>query len=870
MMTPAGAVGLGALGLAATPLLIKRGGGCTNATTSPNIAVELGTTTISQTYLAQSIVQLPTGSFVEAIAGSTGVGLFPLSAPSLQVGSEFNVNYLSPGTGVSNPAVQILSSGANNTVAAVYTQGGTGKNVVDFTMLDNNFNVLNSTSTVLSLTGSLTSSSTVTTKGVMTALVSSGSTSNLPTLLLYPKTGGAPSQVTLGTIAVSNGAVATTQMSNGNIAVFWTSSGGIYGSVVNPSGSVVVTPIFVGSCATVAPVSVTQLKNGNLVFATINSSNEAVYNIVNAALTTVVKAATIVDGCTGETQVSVTQLQDGFGFLTNDGSSVNSYYLGPTGNLMGQIPVVTGSAANQGLSIVSSLTSPVGSSQMVVSVPQTGGSGVKVSFAQIDAAPQVSVPISSPKTFQVGEQVATPVSFTDVDAAWGDSLSYGVNTTPASGPNFSYNGTHLVGTIQPSNRGNFTTTLTATDTAGLQANTTLFGNALDAPLVVNPVNSTVGMLLGKPFSWFVPNGTITSIFNDTLIYSVPTPLPNGISFDAQTLQFFGTPTSANPLTIFQEVLQAVNPFGTRSNTTISFQTFSLPPVENSLLPLSLGATAGNSFLYDLGSQIYDVFSVVYNMSGIAPSVISINKNSGLMSGTPPLSAVGNYTLIIMVCDLFKCLTWQPPLSIIPPANPSPTPTTGQNGTATPPPTMPTAPVVTNPLAGYSVTTGQSFYLKLPSLCSVPVILNGTASVDWLTFGQDSSGDYYIQSKGSVPYTAYDVTPITVAIHIASKDDPSGPATIYDLPLGVQGLSAWQLAVAIVSPVLGITLSIAGFFGVNRWLQRRAVTGAKNAVSSIAGRARSLSRKSSQSNGMETGTLSDIPLTPPPKSRSDRE
>ncbi len=874
MMTPVGAAGVGALGLAVSPLLSKRGTGCTNATLYPNVAVDIASTSLSQIpfsgiVLDHSITQLLSGDFLEAVAleGLEGIDMFPLSS-SLQVGSEFTINYLSPGTGVSNPEVEILSLGANSTVAALYTQGGTGKNVIDFTLLGNTFDVLNSTSTTLSLNGTLTSSSVTTANGVMTALVSSGSTSNLPTLVLYPKTGGAPTQVALGSTKYSNGALSTTELSNGDVAVFWTSNGLAYGSIVTSSGSAVVNPTLVGSCATVAPISVAQLQDGNLVFGTINTSNQAVYEIVNAALTTIVKASVIVDGCTGETQVSLTRLRDGFGCLVYDGTTVNNYYLDSAGNLKGQIPVDVGSgAANERLSLVSSLTGSVGSSQMVVSVVQNGGLNVELSLAQIDAAPLLSVPISSPQTFQVGEQVALPANFTDVDASWGDTLTYGVTTTPTSGPNLSFNGTHVVGTVEPSNRGNFTSTLTATDTAGLSANTTFSVSVPDSPLVVTPVTSPVNVTLGYPFSWFVPNGTISSIFNDTLNYVWESILPTGLSFDAQKLEVSGTATSANPLTIFQQVLRAVNPFGTSAQTNITLQTISLPPEPKAPLPNTIFATVG-SYVLNVANLVSDVFSLTFGLEG-APSSLSIDPNTGLISGETTSAQVGNYTFNVTICDLFKCLVWQPEFSLT-----SVTPTGGPNGTAAPTPPVPTAPAITNPVTS-SVTTGQSFYFKLPNLCSVPTVLNGTPSVDWLTFGQDSSGDYYIQSNGNVPYTAFDDTPISVAIHVASKADPSGPATIYDLPLGVQGLAAWQLALAVVSPVVGIGLSIASFFGVRQWLQNRAKNAAKAlSKTDLGGRMKSLSRKNSTSSGikMEDGTLSDLdlPSTPTPKRVSDFE
>jgi len=874
MMTPVGAAGVGTLGLAVAPLLNKRGGtGCTNATTYPNSAVDLASTTLNEGISAfdVSLTQLSSGNFLEALAGLSEIDMLSLT-PSLQVSTQFTVEYLSPGAGgggVANPVVQILSSGANSTVAALYSQAGTGKNVIDFTLLGDTFEVLNSNSTVLSLAGGLTASSVTTTNGVMTALVSSETVANLPTLVLYPKTGGAPTQVTLGTTTYSKGAVATTELSNGNVAVFWTSSGQVYGSVVTPSGSVVVTPIFVGVCATGAPISVVELENGNLVYGTINTSNQAEFLIANAELTTIVKTSTVLDGCTGETQVSLTALRDGFGFLVEDGLTVSGYYLGPTGSLIGQLPNDLGvSGGNIKLSLVSPLAGPVGSSQILISAANSATTNIGLSLLQIDTAPQVSVPISSPQTFQVGEQVALEASFTDLDTNWGDTLTYGYSTTPANGPNLSYNGTHLVGTIDPSNRGNnFTSALTATDTAGLSANTTFSVSVPDSPLVVTPVTSPVNVTLGYPFSWFVPNGTISSIFNDTLNFTWESILPSGLAFDAQKVEVSGTATSNNILGSIKQVLQAVNPFGTAAQTNITFNVESQPPEAKAPLPNNIFATVG-SYVLNVANLVTDVFSLTFGLEG-APSSLSIDPNTGLISGETTSNQVGNYTFNVTICDLFKCLVWQPEFSLTSPT----TPTGGPNGTATPPPATPTAPLVTNPVVGYSVTTGQSFYLELPSdLSSGPTVLKGTPSVDWLTFGQTSSGIYFIKSNGNVPYTAYDNTPITIAIHVASNDDPSGPATTYDLALGVQGLAAWQLAVTIVTTVGGAILSVAGFFGVKQWLEKRAKNAAKAlGKSDLGGRMKSLSRKNSKTSNMEDGTLSDIPLTsPPPKPKSDFE
>lgn len=864
----AGAVAVTGTVTALSPLLAlayaernRRSGPCTNATTASNVAVQLDTNTISQTFVVQSLGQnLVTGTFLEAFASPIGINLSVLS-PKGVFQFSFNLNYQAPGTGatIQDVALVPLPSG-NTTVSALYTQGGTGKNVFDFSIV-NTTNVLSTTSTVLTFTGDLAMSAVSTTAGVLVALVSASGTSIAPTLLLYPPSGGTPTSVSLfGAPSVTDAAVSSAVLPNGNIAVFFTDSGLIYGSVVTPTGSNVVTANPINTVGSSSPISVAALTNGNIVFTSVNSSGQVTVEIIESNLTTGVFQG-VVDGCTGESETFVVPIRNGFGVFVENGSALTCYYFGPTGTLLGKVPVSTNNVASLPVSAVSPLVGPLGKSQVMVSIPQSGGTSVVVDLSQIDAAPLVATSISSPVTFPVEQPVAVPVSFTDADVigGWNDTLSITTNATTAGQPFLSYNGTHLIGTAQPNNRGNVTGYLTATDSAGLTAVASFNGTVPDAPLQVGSVPAQ-NITLGYPFSWQWPVNAITSIYNDTLDFVLQSTLPIGLYFNATTQVISGTAASTNGLGIFSVVIEAFNYLGTSATNSVQLNTVSLPPQAMSTLPSSINATVG-AYVLNLANLVTDVFTLNYGMTG-NPSSLSIGPTSGLLTADFAPNDVGIYPLVVNICDLFKCLVWKPQLTVSPVPSASPPPATPTPTVISTPPS-PTPPGVGVIPYGKTVKTGSSAYIDLSQVFTSKDPLTITASFDpptpWMSLYQDPQTGLY-SLVGNVPYSAEQ---FTVYLNATSAiPGPNGqqlPVATAEFIVGITGISLPSLITSVVFPVFGFVTGVASCaFAWRKWRQR-AITGKALVSRSLTQIRTSLSRRNSTNNT----ELQEVPSSPPP-------
>ncbi len=194
----------------------------------------------------------------------------------------------------------------------------------------------------------------------------------------------------------------------------------------------------------------------------------------------------------------------------------------------------------------------------------TSTATVDVTITGTNDAPVVATAIAAQQTNEdAAFSFTVPVNtFTDIDN--GDVLTY--SATLADGAalpswlTFDAATQTFSGTPGNWDVGNYSVTVTATDTGGLSASSTFavdVANVNDAP-TVSMALVDLATLEDAPFSFTVPAGTfddVDFIHGDSLTYAVTladgSALPSWLSFDAATQTFSGTPDNwdVGPLSV---------------------------------------------------------------------------------------------------------------------------------------------------------------------------------------------------------------------------------------------------------------------------------------------------------------------------------
>jgi VCBS repeat-containing protein len=184
----------------------------------------------------------------------------------------------------------------------------------------------------------------------------------------------------------------------------------------------------------------------------------------------------------------------------------------------------------------------------------TGTAQVTMSVTGVNDGPVVAAPIASQQTNEDApfSFTVTMGTFTDIDNA--DVLTYTATLADGSALpgwlTFDAATQAFSGTPGNWDVGNYSVTVTATDTGGLSASSTFavdVANVNDAP-TVSMALAGQATLQDASFSFTVPVGTFNDvdfIHGDTLTYSATladgTALPGWLSFDVATQTFSGTP-----------------------------------------------------------------------------------------------------------------------------------------------------------------------------------------------------------------------------------------------------------------------------------------------------------------------------------------
>jgi uncharacterized repeat protein (TIGR03803 family) len=256
---------------------------------------------------------------------------------------------------------------------------------------------------------------------------------------------------------------------------------------------------------------------------------------------------------------------------------------------------------------------------------------------------------SSPVTLNLTVTTPIPVitSSTTASGTGGQPFSYTITASnsptsySASGypSELSFNSASgvLSGTLSPSDQGNYSITLTATNAGGTSQPVTLSltVNAEPVPVITSPTMASGNA--GQSFSYTI----IAS--NSPTSYSA-SGYPSELSFSSTSGVLSGT-LSPSDQGNYSITLTATNAGGTSSPVTLSLTVIPEAPVITS--PTTASGTAGQSFSYQITATHSPTFYGV--VSGL-PSGLSYSSATGLISGTLSSSDLGGYSVILVASN----------------------------------------------------------------------------------------------------------------------------------------------------------------------------------------------------------------------------
>lgn len=269
-------------------------------------------------------------------------------------------------------------------------------------------------------------------------------------------------------------------------------------------------------------------------------------------------------------------------------------------------------------------------------VTLTDGSGSTATADYTLNVTSVTVTTTSLKAWTQGIDYAQGIAQTLTGtSASGTALTWSLanGTTLPPGIALAANGA-LTGT--PTQAGTFTFTVKAADTVGNFS-------TKDLNIIVNPAPA----MLNTTF----PAGNIGATYNQTiartggtapLVWSVSGALPPGLSLDTTAGVISGVPSSSGTSTFTIQVTDAT---GKSVSQTFSITINSALLITTSSLPV---ATIGSAYLQTFaaaGGRIPYSWEIT---TGSLPDGLSLNKNSGVISGAATVA--GKYDFIVSVTD----------------------------------------------------------------------------------------------------------------------------------------------------------------------------------------------------------------------------
>jgi VCBS repeat-containing protein len=245
----------------------------------------------------------------------------------------------------------------------------------------------------------------------------------------------------------------------------------------------------------------------------------------------------------------------------------------------------------------------------------------------------------------------------------GDTVTLAAPTKP-SWLSFDTRTGVLSGTPANRNVGEHSIVLSATDVAGAvttQNFTISVSNINDAPTVINAIADQV-TTEDSAFSYQFDSDVFADVdvgdsFTYTATLSDGSALPSWLSFNVDTHTFSGTPLNANVGVVTVKVT------ATDGGSATGSDTFNIKVTNTNDAPsiTSTEVTSVNedtAYSYTLKASDVDSGDTVTLASTTIPSWLSFNSGTGVLSGTPKNSNLGDHSVVLSATDVAGAVTTQ--------------------------------------------------------------------------------------------------------------------------------------------------------------------------------------------------------------------
>ena len=251
-----------------------------------------------------------------------------------------------------------------------------------------------------------------------------------------------------------------------------------------------------------------------------------------------------------------------------------------------------------------------------------------------------------------GQNYVYDVNANDAD---GDTLTYSLTTAPSWLSINSQTGL-ITGTApQVTSDTNYNVVVSVSDGKGSvsQAYTLTVKNIVVPPQNNLPVITSTPVTQVNEGQNYVYDVNANDADGDTLVYSL-TQAPSWLSINSATGLITGTAPQVNADTQYNVVVSVSDGKGSVSQSyVLTVKNVVVPPVNNLPVITSTPVTQvneGQNYVYDVNATDQDGDILVYSLT-TAPSWLSINSATGLITGTAPqVNADTQYNVVVSVSD----------------------------------------------------------------------------------------------------------------------------------------------------------------------------------------------------------------------------